>query len=155
MAQWYVLAVYEGRERKVIERLSVQAYCPQRIVWRKIKNKPREKREYPVLPGYVFVRCNLTKVSAGSIKRTKGVLSFLCDEEGHPAIVRDHEIFNLIDKEERGDYNETLNAITAAIIGTRLMLPAGTFAGQHALIADVNVATITAQVQLFGKTLEI
>lgn len=88
---WYACYMMARREKKVHARLQergIESFLP--VVPRISQWHDRRKRiEWPLLPGYVFARCE----SAGlqSVLEVPGV-AWLVESNGRPARIRDEEI---------------------------------------------------------------
>lgn len=61
---WFLLCVFAGSEAKLTDRIGDTAYYPKRFVWVKRRGRlengerRREKKTYPVIPGYIFYNGN-------------------------------------------------------------------------------------------------
>jgi transcriptional antiterminator NusG len=93
---WYALYVRSCWEKRVSAVLTSQlpeVYLPMHRVWSR-RTMERKEVEEPVFPGYLFVRCNLTKETWLTIKKTMGVVRILGIGDD-PVPVPDHEIESL------------------------------------------------------------
>lgn len=77
----------------VLSGQALEVYLPTHRVWSRRTMVPKEVEE-PVFPGYLFVRCNLTKETWLAIKKTTGVVRILGIGD-EPVPVPDHEIESL------------------------------------------------------------
>jgi len=77
----------------VLNALSLETYLPTHRVWERRTGRRRQV-EAPVFPGYLFVRCVLTKEAWLEIKKTMGVVRILGVGDD-PMPVPDDEIDSL------------------------------------------------------------
>ncbi|MBI3944870.1 MAG: UpxY family transcription antiterminator [Armatimonadetes bacterium] len=93
---WYALytrSCWEKRIATVLSAQSLETYLPLQRAWDKRSLEKREL-ELPLFPGYLFVRCDLTKENWLAIKKTLGVVRIL-GVDTQPVPVPDREIESL------------------------------------------------------------
>lgn len=164
MRRWYVIAVHSSRAvptnnphkatiPEELHELNVATFYPMRVIWRKRAGRPRERKEMPLLPGYMFIHVNLSVISARSIKSIKGVMGFLGARD--PVYIRDREVEEMMAFYERGDYDETLqralNAIKGVMVGDNLFLTDGPFEGHAMHVLDIRDKVVRGEVTIFGQ----
>ena len=93
---WYALytrPLWEKRIASVLTGLEIETYLPSHQVWSRRTSTPKQVEE-PIFPGYLFVRCGLTKQTWLNIKKTSGVVRIL-GVEAEPVPIPDWEIESL------------------------------------------------------------
>ena len=117
---WYALACFSYTEEKIAEKIGEQAYVPKRIIWRKVRKRGirsgREKRAYPLIPGYILVDMDLRDGIYDLLRNDRRVLGFV-EFGGRPRTIRDSEIDYLKRKEAMGHYDETKDLLYKLIGG--------------------------------------
>lgn len=151
---WYVLAIRSQQHKKIREKLddiAVESYYPMRTIWRKQRSGPRVRREYPLIPSYLFVACDLTTRSARSILSIDGIMAAL-GIDGNWGECDSDELQRLRSCEARGDYDETAQIIEQLIVGQSWSIPDGPFAGHVGVVKTIDGSNVRLDVQLFGRT---
>jgi transcription antitermination factor NusG len=95
-AGWY--AVYtRSRHEQTVEQslilLGVTTYLPKRQTW-SARHDRRLRIDVPALPGYLFIRCDLTPELRASVKKTPGVVGLICSA-GQPCRIPEEQIASL------------------------------------------------------------
>ncbi len=94
---WYAVHVRSRHEFQVTGRLSqkgIEIFLP--TVERLRKWKDRKKLiEFPLFPGYVFVRITREPGNLLSVLKVKGVVRILCTVPGEPDPIPDEQIISL------------------------------------------------------------
>lgn len=119
--EWYALSVASQRERAVFHELDdigVVPFCP--MMTRNVRVSPfskrREERQFPKIPGYVFVGFQgpedwwLVK----DVDRVRGRVGF----DGQPSVIPCAQIQSLMDREAAGEWRapKTLDRKTARFL---------------------------------------
>lgn len=154
---WYVLSIHSSKQRKVNEELrelGIRRFYPMRTSWRKQRSGPRKRIETPLFPAYLFVGFSFRSTSARSILSIDGVRRFL-GVEGVPQRIRDREVTRMRAAINAGDYDETRRILAHALVGTTAFIAEGTFAGHHAIVADVTDNVATLNVSILGKAVAV
>jgi len=152
--RWYVVAIKATQYRKILEKLddlNVEVFYPQRTVWRKQRKGPRIPKSFPLIASYVFVGCDLTRISARSILSINGVINFL-GVEGVPGECDPDALAQMRQWESDGAYDETLARMHAMIIGHVVLVEEGPFTGFNGTITDIDGETATIDINVFGKS---
>jgi transcription antitermination factor NusG len=153
MKACYVLAIRSQQHVRLSERLlelGIELWYPMRAVWRKHRSKPRQRKEYPLIPSYMFVWVDLEVISVREILSIDGAISFL-NAGGHPEPVPEGAMQAIRQCNERGDHDETLKRIEKLMIGREVIIDAGPFNGHRGVVTRIKGDTITADVWLFGR----
>jgi transcription antitermination factor NusG len=125
---WYALACFSSAEDKIADKIGVQAYVPKRIIWKKRRGRKREKRSYPLIPGYILVDMDLRDSVYDLVRRDHRVFGFV-DACGEPLTIRETEIDYIRRKEALGHYDETKD-ILYKLIGGRFDIHDGALDGK-------------------------
>ena len=150
---WFCLAIKAAQHKKIIEKLTalgVEPYYPQRVVWRKRRAGPRQRRSVALIPSYLFVGCDLEVISARSILSINGIVAFL-GSGGDPEPVRLNDLARIRQCEDRGDYDETLLRIDQMLVGKTFPINDGPFESMMATVTSVVNGRARVDVELFGK----
>jgi len=154
---WYCLAIQSPRHKKILEKLDeldVVTYYPMRAIWRKQRTGPRVRKEYPLIPSYVFVEVDLSDTSARSILSIDGVFSFL-GIRGVPSIVADDQLERVRRSEQAGDYDETLACIALLIVGQTVTIDEGPFQSFSGTVIATDGKDVELDIVMFGRTTTI
>lgn len=95
--KWYALHTRSRFEQKVFDGLRgkrIEAFLPKLQVMSRRKDR-RKKILVPLLPGYVFVQCNMDPQAYWDIIKTAGVVRMI-GFEGKPVPAKDEEIASLM-----------------------------------------------------------
>jgi transcription antitermination factor NusG len=153
MNAWYVLRIKGQRETDVLALLNdagVGGYYPRRVVWRKMRGKPRERREYPLLSGFLFV--HMDELDTGMVLGLRDVYGFL-GVRGTPVAIRERDVSRMIDAEARGDYDETLDVMQHLTwLGQDVVIEDdGAFHGRVGKLIKVDGENVSIEVSMMGK----
>lgn len=155
--RWYVLAIKAGQHKKIIEKLDdlgVEVFYPERVVWRKQRVGPRKPHAYPLIACYVFVGCDLSRISARSILSINGIVNFL-GVEGVPSECDPDELARMRDDVAAGLYDETLARMQKLIVGHNVLIDEGPFQGFSGPIVSVHNDIVAIDINVLGKTTTI
>lgn len=95
--RWYALHTRSRFEQKVFNGLrgkAIEAFLPKVQVMSRRKDR-RKKILVPLLPGYVFVQCNMDPYAYWDIIKTVGVVRMI-GFKGKPVAANDEEIASLM-----------------------------------------------------------
>lgn len=155
---WYVIAITASRHRKILEKLDtidgIELFYPQRTVWRKQRTGPRIAKNFPLIPSYVFVGCDLNYTSARSILSIDGVHHFL-GIDGVPSLVDIDQLARIRACEAHGDYDQTAAYIEQALVGATLTINSTAFEGFSGVVTSVIDGKAELDISIFGKTTPI
>ena len=96
-AGWYAVHTKARHEFLVADHLTrsgLEALLPSVVLTRKWKDRKKRIR-FPLFPGYLFVRLDITHSLRLTVLRTKGVVRLLCTVGGEPERVPDDQIETL------------------------------------------------------------
>lgn len=86
----YTVSRHEATVSSYFANLNVETYLPLRRVWSKRTDR-RVMIDTPALPGYLFIRCDMTPEIRASVKKTPGVVS-LISTDGQPCFIPDEQV---------------------------------------------------------------
>lgn len=155
--RWYVVAIKSAQHRKILEKLAelgVEVFFPQRVVWRKQRSGPRIPKSFPLIASYVFVGCDLTRISARSILSINGIINFL-GVEGVPGEVDPDQLAALRAFVDAGDYDETLARMRKLIVGHTVLIDDGPFQGFNGTISAIAGDVASVDIVMFDKVTTI
>ena len=141
---WFALAIRSGAEKKIADKIGMSCWYPQRIVWVKKRKHQRsgagrEKKSYPLIPGYVFVQ--LAAASRFNIWRRDAKVFGFVAVDGVALAILPGEISWLMEQEAKGVYDGT-QARWIELIGKRVRLAEGVFAGAFGLVEGLKNGAI-------------
>ncbi|MBP7183944.1 MAG: transcription termination/antitermination factor NusG [Saprospiraceae bacterium] len=166
--RWYSLRVISGKERKIKERIDLeiirsgyedaisQVIVPTEKVY-KIRNGKKVIQERNILPGYILIEADPTKLSGevvSTIANVQNVIHFLGRET--PIPMATHEAYRLLGKvDESQDEGESL--IEPFIIGETVKIIDGPFNDFIGDIQEVNEEKkkLKVIVKIFGRGTEV
>ena len=147
---WFVVRTLGRHEERVAERLQAfgcQTLLPTMAKWiRPRRRSPsgmakRERVEFPLFPGYLFVgfEPDAQPVSFAPITETNGVLGILT-VDGEPGAVPAEMIDRFRDAQARGDHDATLEEAKrlANLIGSEFTIPNGPFEGHGGIVTGTR-----------------
>jgi transcription antitermination factor NusG len=82
-AYWYAVATRSRHEQSVarfLERHAVETYVPLKRTWSARVDR-RKQIDVPALPGYMFIRCDLTPDVRAAVKKAPGVVCLVAVSE--------------------------------------------------------------------------
>ena len=135
-AAWYAIYTRSRHEHAVarfLERDGVEVYVPTRQQWSRRVDR-RKLVEVPALPGYLFVRCDLTPEFRAEIKKAPGVVSIITSN-GRPARIPDDQVASL--RILLGSGRE-VTASAAYAEGERVQIAAGPLKGVVGVLERVD-----------------
>ena len=94
---WYALYVKSNHEFVAHDELSrkrIESFLPTARTMRQWKDR-RKWMDFPLFPGYLFVRLNPSSEEFVNVLRTRGAIRLLCRQPGLPAPVATEEIVSL------------------------------------------------------------
>lgn len=166
--KWYTLRVISGKERKIQERFTAeinnrvwegilfQVLVPTEKVY-KIRNGKKVISERHLLPGYIMVQADPTKLSpeaVQSIANYPNVIHFLGKNE--PIALQPAEVNRLLGKvDESQDLGETM--LEPFIVGETVKIIDGPFSEFVGDIQEVNEEKkkLKVIVKIFGRGTEV
>lgn len=146
MSRWYVLHVRTGCEPDVKRELIRQGYDAAVPVEAKQERRGGQwtMRERLLIPGYVFVRAELTDTDYYIIRDIPGVIRFLT-ADGRPAILADNEAAYI---QWLANGGETLQASDIYAAGTSVTVASGPLMGREGSIISISRRTRRATVEI-------
>jgi transcription antitermination factor NusG len=133
---WYAVYTRSRQEQAVgryLARPGVEVYVPTQQQWSRRLDR-RKLIEVPALPGYLFVRCDLTPELRAEIKKAPGVVSIIVSN-GRPARIPDDQVASL--RILLGSGRE-VTATAALAEGERVQIAAGPLKGVVGLLERVD-----------------
>jgi transcription antitermination factor NusG len=134
-----------------LDALDVAVFYPMRAVWRKQRSGPRIRKEYPLIPSYLFVEVDLNDTSARSILSIDGIISFL-GINGVPSVVDEDQLTFMRVCEREGHYDETLARAAKFIVGQTVAINDGAFAGLNGVVKSVTTDDVYLDITILGRT---
>lgn len=138
---WYLFSVFAMSEARLVERIGETGYYPRREVWQKRRGNlkagesRREKKFYPVIPGYIFYNGALDDDGIYWIyndRRFIGVRS----TDGVPSRVRNEDIHRMRLAELAGSVE--VSEIFSVIVGETIELVKGPYAGKIGIVREIE-----------------
>jgi transcriptional antiterminator RfaH len=134
MDMWFLVQTKPRQERRAVENLErqgVMSFCPV-VNMGKISRGRRMVVEEVLFPGYLFVNFNQHKVSATSIRSTRGVSQFV-SFSGKPVHVPEELISGL---KQRVAFEEGIDSPSLPKPGDRLEILEGPFRGLNGVFSQ-------------------
>jgi transcriptional antiterminator NusG len=161
-AQWYVLHVYSGFEKKVASSIKEQArqngmdhliqevLVPIDNVVEVRKGNKKVNAERKFFPGYVLVKMDMTDESWHLVKNTPKVTGFL-GGRGRPTPISDKEADRLLRQIKEG-IDRPKPSVTFEI-GEQVKVSDGPFTSFNGLVEDVDEerGRLKVSVSIFGR----
>jgi transcription antitermination factor NusG len=97
MMNWYALYVKSNHEFVAHDELSrkrVESFLPTARKMRQWKDR-RKWIDFPIFPGYIFVRLDPSPEDFLNVLRTRGAIRLLSEQPGYPSPVEAEEIVSL------------------------------------------------------------
>jgi transcriptional antiterminator RfaH len=136
MGNWFLLQTKSRQESRAVENLErqgVESFCPLVRV-EKVSRGKRVVKEEVLFPGYLFVNFNQTKVSATTVRSTRGVSHFVtCG--GSPTVVPDSLIEHL---QMRSAFGDDVLVSNIPKSGDDLQVIEGPFKGLHVVFTETD-----------------
>ncbi|MDG1818262.1 MAG: transcription/translation regulatory transformer protein RfaH [Porticoccaceae bacterium] len=133
---WFLLQTKSRQEARALENLErqgVDSFCPMVRV-EKVSRGTRVVKEEALFPSYLFVNFNQSKVSATSVRSTRGVSHFVtCG--GSPVVVPKNLIEQL--RKRTGSNSDELVSDLPKI-GDQLQIIDGPFRGLNAVFTEID-----------------
>lgn len=105
--EWYALMVSSQREFAAahgLEEAGVAVFCPTRTRWVRIRRPGRDRveRQFPLMPGYVFIGMDDPSqwAEARCVTHVRGRVGF----DGVPSVIPTPQIQRLMDREASGEW---------------------------------------------------
>lgn len=136
MGNWFLLQTKSRQEARAVENLErqgVDTFCPM-IYVEKISQGKRVVKEEALFPGYLFVNFNQAKVSATTVRSTRGVSHFVTCA-GSPVLVPDTLIEQL---QKRADPSNEELVSNLPQSGDQLEVVDGPFRGLKAVFKEID-----------------
>ena len=136
MGSWFLLQTKSRQENRAVENLErqgVDSFCPM-IRVEKISRGKRVVKQDPLFPGYLFVNFNQNKVSATTIRSTRGVSHFVACA-GSPVLVPDTLIEQLQKRTAPGSEEQISNLPKT---GDQVEVMEGPFRGLNAIFTEID-----------------
>lgn len=155
-AWWYALTTRSRHERAVQRMLAhvaaLETYVPVRRVW-STRTDRRVRIQVPALPGYVFLRAALTPELRSLIKRTPGVVAFVCSGDV-PARIPDEQIESLRIVLRVSDDVDVQSTFAP---GQLVRVRSGLLKGAYGVLVRTNTARrrLVLQIDHIGLTLSV
>lgn len=160
-ARWYVINVYAGFEKKVVQAIQEQAekkgltdrfeemLVPSEEVV-EIKRGTKVNVEKNYLPGYVLIKMRLDDEAWHLVRHTARVTSFL-GAKGKPAPISEVEV-NRIMKQVQDSIEKPRHSITYEI-GEQVKVSDGPFTSFSGLVEEVDneKGRLKVSVMIFGR----
>ncbi len=162
VAQWYVIHVYSGFEKKVADSIEEQARQSHRadmfevvlvpteeVVEMRRGNKVSTERKF--FPGYVLVKMEMTDESWHLVKNTPKVTGFL-GGRGRPYPISEAEAKRIIHQVEEG-VERPKPAVTFEV-GEQVRVSDGPFMSFNGLVegVDEEKTRLKVAVSIFGRS---
>lgn len=145
--KWYVLNVFNTREKKIKETIEKELklqnmenfvgniLTPMEKVY-KVKNSKKVQSEKILYPGYILVECDMNGELLRTIKRINGVISFLGGTS--PVPMTNKEIENVLGKVEALEESNEIGFESTIIIGQRVDIVSGPFSTFTGTVTSLN-----------------
>lgn len=161
-AQWYVVNVHSGSEKKVAESIKEQAILKkmedkifevlvpiEKVI--EIKKGVKVSGERKFFPGYVLVNMVMSDAAWHVVKNTPKVTGFL-GSRNKPQAISEREAMNIISQMQEGV--ERPKTIIAFEIGEQVRVNDGPFASFVGLVEEVDSdrSRLKVSVSIFGRS---
>lgn len=160
--KWYSINVINGKERtikeymeKMLEMSNLNRYVQEIIIpvekVKSIKNGKPSFREKSILPGYMFILCELNGEIERLVKDITNVKGFVGANK-KPEFIPEHEMESIL---ERMDKNIELDSTfeDVYIVGEKVKIIDGPFSNFDATVQEVlnDKNRIKVSVKIFGR----
>src|SRR5512145_2525035 len=163
-AQWYVLHVYSGFEKKVASSIKEQArqngmdhliqevLVPIDNVVEVRKGNKKVNAERKFFPGYVLVKMDMTDESWHLVKNTPKVTGFLGGSAMKPTPITQKEVDNIMSQMQAGVEKPRPKVLFE--VGEAVRVKEGPFTDFHGMVEDVNYdkSKLRVAVTIFGRS---
>jgi transcription antitermination factor NusG len=152
---WYAIYVKSRHEFITFGELlkkGIDAYLPTVRRLRQWKDR-RKSVEFPLFPGYLFIRISPEPGEVSNVLKTRGVMSLLCSEKGSPESLPNEEIDSLKLLLESGEEFDIYPHLRE---GTRVKVTRGALAGASGTVVkkEVNYMFMVS-IELLGRSLGV
>ena len=161
---WYALCVRGGRETRVAETISnavasgslLSTYVTQVLVptEKRYENRTGGKRvlrERCLMPGNVFVRCNLTSECINMLLNIDNdAFRFQClPGTRTPAIIADNQVAAFMGKVDENI--ENIEVENPFAVNDKVRVTTGSFTGFNGVVEEVHGKRLKVRVTVFGR----
>ena len=160
---WYILQVYSGAEKKVLDNILVQAdkkglkdkiehwLIPSEDVIEMKKGK-KINSERKFFPGYLLMKMLMTDELWHIVKRTPKVSGFLGGKKGVPSPVSQKEIDKIINQVKEG--LDRPKPSVSFEVGEQVRVSDGPFTSFNGLVEEIDEekARLKVSVSIFGRS---
>jgi transcriptional antiterminator NusG len=152
---WYALYVKSRHEFVSLSELSqkgIETFLPSIKKPRQWKDR-KKIVEFPLFPGYLFVRVQPSPEKLLNVLKTRGVVTFISLSSGNPSTVPDEEMDSLKLLVESG---EELDIYPHLKEGTEVVVKRGPLKGAHGiLIRRAEQYMFLINIKLLGKSVGV
>ncbi|GAB4390632.1 MAG: UpxY family transcription antiterminator [Thermodesulfovibrionales bacterium] len=153
--RWYALYVRSRHEfvvRDELLRKGTEAYLPSVSRLRQWKDR-KKSVEFPLFPGYLFVRTEDNPEAHIEALRTRGVVAFVSLEGGRPTPVPDHEIDSL---RVLLDSGREIDVYPGLKEGSRVRIRRGALVGAEGMVSGKEEGyTFLVNIELLGRSIGV
>ena len=154
---WYAIYVRSRHEFQISERLTkagIDTFLP--VVERLSRWKDRKRlMNFPLFPGYLFVRTDRSPQSRLSVLKTRGIVRFLGNVPGEPEPVPEEQIISLQTLIENKAFLEPYPYLKE---GQRVRIKRGPLSGVEGIFVEKygqHMLVISVDILLKGASLKI
>ena len=155
MKNWYVLYVKSRHEfvaNNELMKKEVETFLPALKSLRQWKDRKRWV-EFPLFPGYLFVNIHPQPESIVSVLRTRGAITLLSAQPGHPSPVPNEEISSL---QLLLDSGRDLDIYPELKEGTRVRVKRGPLQGAEGTLEKKHDQYIfLINIELLGRSIGV
>lgn len=152
---WYAIYVksrHEGVAYGQLQKKGVESYLPLVMKSRQWKDR-RKMVEFPLFPGYLFVRVSPVPSEFVNVLKAKGVVSLICGEQGSPLPVPDREIDSLKIMMENGSNVDIYPSLKE---GVRVMVRKGPLKGAcGVIISKEGGYMLVVNIDILGRSIGV
>jgi len=152
---WYAIYVKSRHEfiaHGELLKKGVETYLPTVSRLRQWKDR-RKSVEFPLFPGYLFIRISPLPAEIMNVLKTMGVVSLLCSEKGSPAPLPAEEIDSLKLLVESGEEFDIYPHLSE---GTRVVVTRGPLTGARGKVVRKDAHyMLLVSVELLGRSLGV
>jgi transcriptional antiterminator NusG len=159
--EWYVLNVFNGKEKKVkeniekqLEEKSMTKYVANILIpkekYFQVKNGKKVKSERNYMPGYIMIQCDMNDELLSTIKHANGVIKFLGQDSPEP--MRENEVKRMLEKTDELKQTEEVFE-HSLIVGQMVKIVDGPFATMHGTITKISPEKkrVSVDVNIFNR----
>lgn len=155
MLNWYAIYVKSHHEfvaRDELLRKRMETFLPAVRKLQQWKDRRRQV-DFPIFPGYLFVRVRPAPEDFLAVVRTRGVINILSAQAGHPTPVTPEEIASLRLLVESG---ENLDVYPHLKEGTRVRVKRGPLKGAEGILTRKDTSyTFLINIELLGRSIGV